>query len=1435
MKKYGRKCIIRVGLILALLVCAMGVVGVSPVYAATLTVTNANDDGAGSMRQAIAGAGDGDTITFNADYAIHALSTLTIDKSLTIDGSGHTVTISGDNARRVFTIQSTGVVTLKHLSIINGLASDNNGGGINNAGWLALEDCTMTGNTARFGGAIYNTGTLSVKDSTLPGNTTSAGGVGGAIFNNSGGTVTIENSSLTGNTADDGGAVYNNLSSSHMTITGSTVSGNAAVGTYAAGGGLTNTGQLTITASTVASNTTTYQGGGVANMAGTLNIENSTVTGNSANSQGGGVFNSTGITANIKNSTVTDNRATSRGGGVDNHGTMNLVNTIVANSTAGGDCRNSTTVTADHTLIESSGTNACDLTNGVNGNIIGIDPLLGPLGNYGGSTQTHSLQPGSQALDAGSSCLATDQRGMARPQPVGGACDIGAFEANGDRTVSFNANGGTGSMANQVSSIPIALTANAFTRSGYSFSGWNTAANGSGTAYSDGAIYDFSLGDITLYAQWTAVNHTVTFNANSGSGSMANQVNNIPAALTANAFTRAGYTFSGWNSAANGSGTAYSGGATYDFTLGDITLYAQWAVDNHTVTFNANLGSGTMTPQVTNLPAALTANAFTRTGYTFTGWNSAADGSGTAYADGAVYNFTADITLYARWTADNHTVTFNANGGSGSMANQVTNLPAALTANAFTRAGYTFSGWNSAANGSGTAYSGGATYDFTLGDITLYAQWTIVNHTVTFNANLGSGTMAPQVTNLPAALTANAFTRAGYYFSSWNSAADGSGTAYANSAIYDFTLGDITLYARWAVIPPTAFGKSSPTDTAAGISISPTLSWSASSSQTDYEYCYDSAASGACAGTWTSTGNTTSAALSGLSYNTTYRWQVRAVNIGVYTYANGGVMWSFTTTTRAPSAVTDPAASITTDSATLNGRVNAWNDSTVVTFEYGTTTAYGTTVTAAESPVTGSTNTAVTYALGGLLPNTTYHYRVVGQNSADTSYGNDQTFKTNALKVVIATEFHNAAHGVITSAALGDTPHTSATVTGNGSMAATGTVTFTAFDNPACSGTGTNAGTISMTGGLAEPSLTATLTDNGLSFRAHYDGDINYPAEDGDCISISTSPYPTVLTLSANALPQDGATLTASPANLLIQFSQDMLHGSVADSHSAEYPDNYLLVTQGVNGAFDTVSCGPAGTGGLQPDDTRITVNAATYNPATYIARLTVNGGAPLTNGVYRLFVCGTTSITDPTGTNYLNNHTADSVATFTVAATVSPGSGSGGEDSDNKKLPATGFMPDTVTALPIQPADIAYTDEALWLEIPSLNLKQPVVGVPGPEWDVTWLGDQIGYLQGTAFPTWNGNSVLTGHVTNANGEAGPLANLGTLTWGDRVIIHAWGQDYIYEARSVNLWTDPNATGILTRHETLPWLTLITCRGYDEETNTYRWRTVVRAVLVEIR
>ena len=127
---------------------------------------------------------------------------------------------------------------------------------------------------------------------------------------------------------------------------------------------------------------------------------------------------------------------------------------------------------------------------------------------------------------------------------------------------------------------------------------------------------------------------------------------------------RTGYTFSGWNTLANGTGTSHAPGSTFQMSPPGASLYAQWTLTpvSHTVTFDSNGGAGTMAPQVASTSTALTLNSFTRTGYSFTGWNEVANGSGTAHADGATYSFAADITLYAQWAPVNHTVTFDSNG-----------------------------------------------------------------------------------------------------------------------------------------------------------------------------------------------------------------------------------------------------------------------------------------------------------------------------------------------------------------------------------------------------------------------------------------------------------------------------------------------------------------------------------------------------------------------------------------------------------------------------------------------------------------------------------------------------------------------------------------------------------------------------------------------------
>lgn len=168
-------------------------------------------------------------------------------------------------------------------------------------------------------------------------------------------------------------------------------------------------------------------------------------------------------------------------------------------------------------------------------------------------------------------------------------------------------------------------------------------------------------------------------------------------------------------------------------------------------------------------------------------------------------------------------------------------------------------------------------------------------------------------------------------------------------------------------------------------------------------------------------------------------------------------------------------------------------------------------------------------------------------------------------------------------------------------------------------------------------------------------------------------------------------------------------------------------------------------------------------------------------------------------------------------------------------QLPETGFAPGRKTLLPARaPEALAGSAGDLWLEIPALGVEAPIVALPqgGSGWDATWLGDQAGYLEGTAFPTWEGNTAIAGHAYLPNGRPGPFANLGRLGWGDVVYIRAWGQRYVYEVREV-LRARPEDVSVL-RHETYDWVTLISCQDFDPASSSYPWRAVVRAVLVRV-
>ena len=416
-----------------------------------LTVTNLNDSGEGSLRQAIANANafsSDDTITFTTSGTITLTSgqlTLANNGTLTIDGGG-AVTVDGNAADRVFTVATGAHATLDGLTITNGSASGD-GGGLYNGGTLTVTNSTISGNSAtNYGGGLYNGGTLTATNSTISGN--SAANVGGGLYNS--GTLTVTNSTISGNSAVyfDGGGIYN---SGTLTVTNSTISGNSVDGyggglynggrltvtnstlfgnSAIRGSGIYNGGRLTVTNSTISGNSASSDGGGLYNASsGTITLNNSTVSGNSTSGGGGGLYNASSGTITLNNSTVSGNSATLAGGGIRNErsgGTITLKNSIVANSPSGGDCtRVYGTITAQNSLIKAGLT--C-VTNNLGGNLTG-DPDLGTLT---GSPAYYPLNSTSPAIDAGDNALVppgitTDEAGNPRIQ--GAAVDMGAYES----------------------------------------------------------------------------------------------------------------------------------------------------------------------------------------------------------------------------------------------------------------------------------------------------------------------------------------------------------------------------------------------------------------------------------------------------------------------------------------------------------------------------------------------------------------------------------------------------------------------------------------------------------------------------------------------------------------------------------------------------------------------------------------------------------------------------------------------------------------------------------------------------------------------------------------------------------------------------------------------------------------------------------------------
>ena len=269
------------------------------------------------------------------------------------------------------------------------------------------------------------------------------------------------------------------------------------------------------------------------------------------------------------------------------------------------------------------------------------------------------------------------------------------------------------------------------TKTGYTFTGWYTDQ-----ACTQLYTKDTVTSDITLYAGWRANTYTVNFNANGGSTSTASKTVTYDSTYgTLPTPTRTGYTFAGWyNSASGGSQVTSSTKVSITATQ---TLYARWTANSYTVKFDSQGGSSISDKSVTYDSTYGALSSPTKTGYTFAGWYNSASG-GTQVTSSTKVSITVTQTLYARWTANTYTIKFNANGGTGSMADQSMTYDSlvAVTANSFTNEGREFLGWAKFENGSAVILDGETLKENLTSvngeTVTLYAVWGIKQCTVTF-------------------------------------------------------------------------------------------------------------------------------------------------------------------------------------------------------------------------------------------------------------------------------------------------------------------------------------------------------------------------------------------------------------------------------------------------------------------------------------------------------------------------------------------------------------------------------------------------------------------------------------------------------------------------------------------------------------------------------
>jgi hypothetical protein len=863
-------------------------------------------------------------------------------------------TVTGNTTNSYHVVVGAANATLDGFTITAGNANDsaspnNAGSGMYNysSDSLALTNITFSGNGAGFGGGMLNAfSSPTLTYVTFNGNAATSSG--GGMLNYSSSPV-LTNVTFSNNSAGWGGGIYNESGSS-PTLTNVTFSSNGA--DY--GGGMENNGSNPmLTSVTFDGNTATSSGGGMLNYSSSPTLMNVTYSDNSAG-WGGGMYNESGSSPTLTNSTLSGNSATWGGGIYNFSGALTVTNSTLLENTAG----NIDVIGGGGGIYNDTSGNVTLMNSTLSGNSAAYG---GGIENTGTLTVTnsstlsgnsaHSKGGGIYNTTSGNATVTNSSLlGNDAPFEGGGIYNEGGLTVT-DSTLSensaWNSNGNGGGIDNWYGTLTVT----------------NSTLSGNSALNDGGGIYNY-------HANITMRNSTLSGNSAHGGGGIYSEQSVV--AVTNNTLT---------------GNSAYAGGGIFTY-LSTLTVTSSTLSGNSsglraisgTLNFaNTIIAHSTSAVDCVADTIATNVNNLVQDGSCSAGGINFKSGNPllVALADngGPTWTMALQADSPARDAGDDATCAAppvnnldqrgitrpqGAHCDIGAYEFVSTPPPGAFDKSAPANGA---TGISTSPTFSWAASSGVTSYEYcydTSNDNTC-SSW-INNGTSTSKALSG---LTPGTT---------------YY---WHVRANNTGgTTYSNgssTAFWSFTT---------VVAAPGAFDKSAPASGTTGVSTSPTLLWTVSSGAASYEYCYDTSNDATCNNVWTSTGTNTSVGLSSLGTNTTYYWQVRALNAGDTTYANDGTWWSFTTIPNAPAAFNK--------SAPVNGATNQSTSPTIIWDTSANASSYDYCYDTLNNTICDSSwiSTGMTTSVGliGLNIATTYYWQVRATNTGGTVYANSGTW-----------------------------------------------------------------------------------------------------------------------------------------------------------------------------------------------------------------------------------------------------------------------------------------------------------------------------------------------------------------------------------------------------------------------------------------------------------